>query len=93
MSIDDVCFQSEGIEDYVLQDLFEICKPHLLDLRVKLLLKEDLVISPYENKFVKTACVIANTYLDFSMNILHHEKCPLTLLSDGFVSEQLAGRV
>ena len=93
MSIDDVCFQSEGIENYMLQDLFEICKPHLLDLRVKLLLKEDLVISPYENKFVKTACVITNTDLDFSMYILQHEKCPLTLLTDGYISEQFAGRV
>jgi hypothetical protein len=93
MSIDEVCFQREGIEDYVLQDLFKIKKTHLLDLRVKLLLKEDLVISPYENKFVKTACVIVNTDLDFSMYILQHEQCPLTLLTDGCVSEHFTGRI
>ena len=93
MSIDEILFENEGVEDYVLQDIFKIQKPHLLDLRVKLLLKEDLVISQYESKFVKTACVIANTDLDFSMYILQHEKCPLTLLTDGYISEQFAGRV
>ena len=91
MSIDEILFENEGVEDYVLQDLFKIQKPHLLDLRVKLLLKEDLVISQYESKFVKTACVIANTDLDFSMYILQHEQCLLTLFTNGCVSEQFAG--
>ena len=61
MSIDQVCFQTEGTDDYVLQDLFKIHKPHLLDLRVKLLLKEDLVISPYENKFCQD-CMCDSKY-------------------------------
>ena len=93
MSIDEIFFEDGEVEDYILQDLFKICKPHLFDLRVKLLLKEDLVISAYENKFVKTACVIANTDLDFSMYILQNEQCPLTLLTNGCVSEQFAGRI
>ena len=55
MSADEVCFQRDVVKDYVLQDLFEVTKSHLLDLRVKLLLKEDLILSPYENMFTKTA--------------------------------------
>ena len=53
MSADEVCFQRDVVEDYVLQDLFKVTKSHLLDLRVKLLLKEDLILSPYENMFTK----------------------------------------
>ena len=84
---------NEEVDDYILQDLFKICKPHLFDLRVKLLLKEDLIICPYENKFVKTTCLISNNDLDFSMYVLQHELCPLTLLSNGYVSEQFSGRI
>ena len=93
MSHDEVCFQREAVEDYVLQDLFKVTKSHLLDLRVKLLLKEDLIISPYENMFTKTACIIACNELDFSLNILQHEQCPLILLTEGYISEQFSGRL
>ena len=93
MSLDEVCFQREAVEAYVLQDLFKVTKSHLLDLRVKLLLKEDLIISPYENMFTKTACIIACNELDFSLNILQHEQCPLILLTEGYISEQFSGRV
>ena len=74
MSADEVCFQRDVVEDYVLQDLFKVTKLHLLDLRVKLLLKEDLILSPYENMFTKTACIIACYELDFSLHILQHEQ-------------------
>ena len=93
MSADKVCFQRDVVEDYVLQDLFKVTKSHLLDLRVKLLLKEDLILSPYENMFTKTACIIACDELDFSLHILQHEQCPLTLLTEGYISEQFSGSV
>ena len=43
--------------------------------------------------FTKTACIIACDELDFSLHILQHEQCPLTLLTEGYISEQFSGRV
>ena len=70
MSRDEVCFQSEMIEDYTLEDLFKVNKAHLIDIRVKLLLKEELILYPGEDIFAKTACVVSGHDRDFSMHIL-----------------------
>ena len=93
MSFDEVCFQQEGIEDYTLQDLFKVNKAHLIDIRVKLLLKEQLIIYPGEDIFVKTACVVSGSDADFSMYILPNNSVPLTLLSEGHISEHFSGRI
>ena len=102
MSHDEVCFQSETIEDYTLEDLFKVNKAHLIDIRVKLLLKEQLILYPGEDIFAKTACVVSGHDRDFSMHILPadfsmyilpNNDVPLRLLSEGYVSEYFSGRI
>ena len=93
MSHDEVCFQSETIEDYTLEDLFKVNKSHLIDIRVKLLLKEQLILYPGEDIFAKTACVVSGHDRDFSMYILPNNNVPLTLLSEGHISEYFSGRI
>ena len=93
MSRDEVCFQSETIEDYTLEDFFKVNKAHWIDIRVKLLLKEELILSPGEDIFAKTACVVSGYDMDFSMYILPNNNVPLTLLSEGHISEYFSGRI
>ena len=93
MSHDEVCFQSETIEDYTIQDLFKVNKAHLIDIRVKLLLKEQLILYPGEDIFAKTACLVSGSDMDFSMYILPNNNVPLRLLSEGYVSEYFSGRI
>ena len=93
MSHDEVCFQSETIEDYTLEDLFKVNKAHLIDIRVKLLLKEQLILYPGEDIFAKTACLVSGSDMDFSIYILPNNNVPLRLLSEGYVSEYFSGRI
>ena len=93
MSFDEPCFQHETIEDYTIQDLFKVNKAHLIDIRVKLLLKEPQTLYPGEDVFVKTACIVSGSDTDFSMYILPNNSLPLTLLSEGHISEYFTGRI
>ena len=93
MSHDEVCFQSETIEDNTIQDLFKVNKAHLIDIRVKLLLKEQLILYPGEDIFAKTTGIVSGSDMDFSMYILPNNNVPLTLLSEGHISEYFSGRI
>ena len=97
MNVDDqVCFGRIQTQDYELEELVrtpEAASKHLIDYRVKLLLKEDIVLQPGHEILVKTACTIGNGITDFCLHIKKSENIPLTLLSEGYISELFTGRV
>ena len=97
MDVDDqVCFGRIQTQDYELEELVHTPEPaskHLIDYRVKLLLKEDIVLQPGHEILVKTACTIRNGIADFCLHIKKSENIPLTLLSEGYISELFTGWV
>ena len=96
MDIDKVCFQRSETRDYKLEELVhppEAISKHLIDYRVKLLLKEDIVLHPGHEIMARTACIIGNGIPEFCLHIKKSENIPLTLLSEGYISELFSGRV
>ena len=96
MDFDEVSFQRSETKDYNLEDLViqpDSIMKHLIEYRVKLLLKSDIVVNPGEMIQVDTACIIQNGITDYCMHILKNEKIPLMLISEGYISELFNGRV
>ena len=96
MDIDEVCFERSETEDYNLEDLVTPPDPiskHLIEYRVKVLLKRDILICPGEEVLVESACIIRKGIVDYCLHIMKNEKIPLTLLSEGYISELFSGRI
>ena len=96
MDIDEVCFERGETEDYNLEDLVKPPDPiskHLIEYRVKVLLKRDILICPGEEVLVESACIIRKGVVDYCLHIMKNEKIPLTLLSEGYISELFSGRI
>ena len=96
MDTDEVCFQRCETLDYKLEDLVHSLHPtskHLIDYRVKLLLKEDITLTPGYEILTETACIITEGVADFCLHIVKNENIPLTLLSEGYISDFFSGRV
>ena len=96
MDTDEVCFQRSETLDYKLEDLVhppEAISKHLIDYRVKLLLKKDIRLSPGQEMLAETACIITDGIAEFCLHIKKSENIPLTLLSEGYISELFSGRV
>ena len=61
MDIDEVCFERGETEDYNLEDLVKPPDPiskHLIEYRVIVLLRRDILICPGEEVLVESACII-----------------------------------
>ena len=96
MDFNEVCLQRSETEDYNVEDLVIPPDPimkHSIEYRVKVLLKGDIIIHPGEEILVNTACIIRNGITEYCMHILKNEKIPLTLISEGYISELFNGRV
>ena len=96
MDIDEVCFERSETEDYNLEDLVTPPDPiskHLIEYRVKVLLKRDILICPGEEVLVESACIIRKGVVDYCLHIMKNEKIPLILLSEGYISELFSGRI
>ena len=97
MDLDEVCFEKIETKDYNLEDLVKspesISLIPLIEFRVKLLLKEDIILYPGEDTVVETACLIGKGVSDFCLHILKNEKIALQLLSEGYISDLFIGRV
>ena len=96
MDIDEVCFERGETEDYNLEDLVKPPDPiskHLIEYRVKVLLKRDILICPGEEVLVESACIIRKGVVDYCLHMMKNEKIPLTLLSEGYISELFSGRI
>ena len=84
----------EGKEDHTLQDFFHEQVPyhlhHLIEYRIKLLLKNDALFIPGETQVVNTSCVLRGK-IRRSMSM--HENLPLSFESGGYISRKYSGRV
>ena len=83
-------------EDYKLEELVILPDPaskHMIDYRVKLLLKQDNTLNQGHTILAKTTFIIANGVDDFCLHIKKSENIPLTLQLEGYISEMFKGRV
>ena len=88
----------EGEEDHNLQDFFPEQVPyqlhHLIEYRVKLLLKNDALFLPGETQVVNTSCVLRGKIRRaMSMHLIPYENLPLSFESGGYISRKYSGRV
>ena len=51
------------------------------------------MLHPGHEIVARTACIIGNGIPDFCLHIKRSENIPLTLLSEGYISELFTGRV
>ena len=96
MDIDEVCFERSETEDYNIEDLIIPPDPitkHLIEYRVKVLLKGDIILYPGEEILAETACIIQKGVEEYCLHIMKNEKIPLTLISEGYISELFSGRI
>ena len=87
-------FKKESMSDYELSEL--LLSPvlsHLIEYHVELLLKEDLILFPGNQEIVETACAIEKGIPNICLHIKKNENIPLTLLSDGYISDLFIRRV
>ena len=85
-------------EDHNLQDFFPEQVPyhlhHLIEYRVKLLLKNDALFTPGETQMVNTSCVLGGKIRRaMSMYLIPYENLPLCFESGGYISRKYSGRV
>ena len=87
-----------GEEDYNLQDFFPEPVPfhlhHLIEYRVKLLLKNDALFIPGETQVVNTSCILRGKVRgSMSMHLIPYENLPLSFESGGYISRKYSGQV
>ena len=85
-------------DDYFLEQFFPKPVPyHLLPLiehRIKLLCKSDVVINPGEVQVINTACIIkGKSRKKLSMFLLSYESLPLSFESGGYIDQSYTGRL
>jgi len=88
----------DGEDDQTLQDFFPEQVPyhlqHLIEYRIKLLLKNDALFIPGETQVVNTSCVLGGKIRRaMSMHLIPYENLPLSFESGGNISRKYSGRV
>jgi dUTPase len=87
----------EGEEECNLQDFFP--EPvyhlhHLIEYRIKLLLKNDAIFIPGETQVVNTSCMLRGRIRGtMSMHLIPFENLPLSFESGGYISRKYSGQV
>lgn len=86
------------MEDYYLEEIMpKVLKPHhhsLIEYRIKLLIKEDVVFQAGESQLVNTCCLLkGKNRIRLSMFLSPNECVPLTFESGGYIDHKYAGRV
>jgi dUTPase len=88
----------ESEEDYNLEDFFPKPLPypihHLVEYRIKILLKNNTVFTPGETQVVNTSCMLKGKIrVAMSMHLIPFENLPLGFESGGYISQKYSGRV
>ena len=88
----------ESEEDYNLEDFFPKPLPypihHLIEYRIKILLKNNTVFIPGETQVVNTSCMLKGKIrVAMSMHLIPFENLPLGFESGGYISQKYSGRV
>ena len=98
MDMVDFNTMEECEEDRHLQDFFPEKVPyhlqHLIEYRVKLLLKNDAMFIPGETQVVNTSCVLGGKIRKaMSIHLIPYENLSLSFESGGSISQKYSGRV
>ena len=102
MALDMVEFQrlenyEESEPDYTIDSFFpqepEYSLRHLIDYRIKLLLKDELVLESSETQLVATCCKISKKSPDLSMHLKGYEHLPVSFENEGIISSKFQGVV
>ena len=87
----------DGEPDYMIGPSFPREPDHdlryLIDYRVKLLLKDDILLEPSESQLVATCCKISCKSPNLSMHVKAYEKLPVSFESEGIISSKYNGTV
>ena len=85
----------ESVPDYKISSEFpkipEENLRHLIDYRIKLLLKDEVTLNPSESELVPTACKICKNRPKLAMHLKAYEHLPVTFESDGFICQKYIG--
>ena len=102
MALDMVEFQrlenyEESEPDYTIDSSFpqepEYSLRHLIDYRIKLLLKDEVVLESSETQLVATCCKISNRSPNLSMHLKGYEHLPVSFENEGIISSKFHGVV
>ena len=84
-------------EDYVINASFpkqpEKTLRHLIEYRIKLLLKEDVFIEAGESRLVTTSCMVERRSSDLCMLLKPPENLPFAFGSEGYIHPTFHGSV
>ena len=84
-------------EDYVINASFpkqpKNALKHLIEYRIKLLVKEEVLIRAGETRVVPTSCKIERRSSDLCMYIIQPEDIPFTFGSGGYIHPNFHGQV
>ena len=84
-------------EDYVINASFpkqpKNTLKHLIEYRIKLLLKEEVLIEAGDTQVVSTLCIIERRSSDLYLLIKPPEFLPFTFGSEGYIHPEFHGRV
>jgi dUTPase len=87
----------DNTEDYEITSSFpkqpESSLRHLIEYRIKLLLKDDIFLEAGESQFAATACKITRKPMELCMHLKPSETLPVTFESEGYISSGFRGRV
>ena len=87
----------DDAEDYVINTLFpkqpKNTLKHLIEDRIKLLLKDEVLIEAGETQLVATSCKIERRSSDMCLLIKPPENLPFTFGSEGYIHGGFHGRV
>ena len=90
--------RSENFDnDYEINSVFPVEVQyhlrHLIEYRIRLLLKERVVIESGESKVVETACILHKRLPNLAIHLKGNKELPLTFESDGYISPKFKGRL
>ena len=88
----------DTMDDYYLEEIIpKTMKPHhhsLIEYRIKLLIKEDVVFQAGESQLVNTCLLLkGKNRIRLSMFLSPNELLPLTFESGGYIDQKYVGRV
>ena len=84
-------------EDYYISSFFSVevqhHLQHLVEHRIKLILKQTVIFHAGESQNVETSCILDNRKTKFSLTLKQYEHLPVTFESGGSISSRFKGRI
>ena len=92
-----MCIRDRSEPDYTIDSSFpqepEYGLRHLIDYRIKLLLKDEIVLESSETPLVATCCKISKKSPNLSMHLKGYEHLPVSFENEGIISSKFQGFV